>query len=669
MHISKLIIKGFRCFDTEGVIFNDVHKMNVFLGHNSAGKTTAMEAMLKLFGRTRAEREIRKTDFYRTTDCSNLPDGSRLSIEAQLIFDDNDNTIPLYFNSLLIDCPQGKPYIRIRLEATWKNDPRNAEGIVDTDVHYLINPETDDSIHSVKRSLKSVDYSRFQLYYIPAVRKTSDELKYTSNSLMHKILKLISYDAAFQANTSATFKQVDTSIQQKEDFKIIKAKLIEKWSDFHKDSRYDDVEIGILCDDIEQFLKKLEVTFTSNNPSGDIFQINDLGDGYKSLFYLTMICTLLEAERQLKSGEELPLLSILTIEEPENHIAPHLLGKISKIFEKMSNKNFLQIFISSHSASLVGRIQPEFIYHFLNKDQKTSVHQITMPAQKTDGYKFLKEAVHHWPEIYFAKLVVIGEGDSEEVIFKYLSEHLDTNFDENEITFFPLGHRFIHHIWDLLKQLKIPHITLLDLDRERPGGGWGRIKYILQELKLHSICDDNFWNNAPKKFDSSEIEDMHSWIFSEPQHSADELSKWISYLENYNVFFSSPLDIDYLMLQTFADEYKKKLSEKEKGPYIPDKASSQKYIDYLDKAIKATLKGEDTDKDDAEEKSPQFDGSTYNEHEKELMIWYKYLFLGKGKPLIHILHLPNIPDTELKGTLGTTVLKRIFDKIEELLND
>ena len=669
MYISKLIIKGFRCFDTEGVVFYSVHKMNVFLGHNSAGKTTAMEAMLKLFGRTRAEREIKKTDFYRTTTCSNLPEDSKLSIEAQLIFDEDDNSVPLYFNSLFIDSPQGKPYIRIRLDATWRKDSRNTDGIVDTDVHYLINPESEDSIHPVRRPLKSVDYSRIQLYYIPAVRKTSDELKYTSNSLMHRILKLISYDDTFQANTSATFKQVDTSIQQKSDFKVVKAQLIEKWKDFHKDPRYDDIEIGILCNDIEQFLKKLEVTFTSNNPNGDIFQINDLGDGYKSLFYLTMICSLLESERQLKNDDELPLLSILTIEEPENHIAPHLLGKISKIFEEMSHKNFLQIFISSHSASLVGRIRPEHIYHFLNTGNKASIHQITMPTKTTDGYKFLKEAVHHWPEMYFAKLVVIGEGDSEEVIFKYLSEHLNTFFDENEITFFPLGHRFIHHIWDLLQQLKIPHITLLDLDRERPGGGWGRIKYILQELALHKICDDNFWSNAPERLDTNKIENMHKWRFSEPQHSVDELNKWIDYLEKYNIFFSSPLDIDYLMLQTFKDEYTKKLSDKEKGPYIPDKTTEKKYEEYLSKAIRATLKGEDTDKDDAEEKSPQFDGSTYNEHEKELMIWYKYLFLGKGKPLTHILHLPNIPDTELKGTLGTTVLKRIFDKIEELLND
>ena len=30
--------------------------------------------------------------------------------------------------------------------------------------------------------------------------------------------------------------------------------------------------------------------------------------------------------------------------------------------------------------------------------------------------------------------------------------------------------------------MNIPYITLLDLDKEREGGGWGRIKYVLEQL-------------------------------------------------------------------------------------------------------------------------------------------------------------------------------------------
>ena len=45
------------------------------------------------------------------------------------------------------------------------------------------------------------------------------------------------------------------------------------------------------------------------------------------------------------------------------------------------------------------------------------------------------------------------------------------NFDS------PISGRHVNHFWRLLNDLEIPFITLLDLDRERDGGGWGRIKY------------------------------------------------------------------------------------------------------------------------------------------------------------------------------------------------
>lgn len=660
MYISKIIIKGFRCFDADGVVFNSVNKMNVFIGHNSAGKTTAMEALLKLFGEKK-DREIKKTDFYRTTTCSNLPNDSKLSIEAQLVFNESEDSIPLYFKSLIVDDASDKPYIRIHLDATWRKDPRNADGIVEPELYYFQNPECDDDVNPIKTKLKPVEFSRIQMHYIPAIRRTSDELKYKSNSMVQRMLKLVSYDESFRSQTEKTLRQIDESIQSKGDFQQIKNKLIEKWKKFHKDSRYDDVEVGMLCNDVEQFLKKLEVTFSSSDDDGDIYQIDDLGDGYKSLFYITMMCAFLESQREMKSEDELPSLSILALEEPENHIAPHILGRISRIMEEMSGNDFLQVFISSHSAALVSRIKPEYIYHFLNTNTKTSVHQISMPDERTEEYKFLKEAVHHWPEIYFAKLVVIGEGDSEEVIFKYLSEHLDVKFDENEITFFPLGHRFVHHIWNLLEQLNIPYITLLDLDRERPGGGWGRIKYILQELKLHNKCDDAFWGNAPKKLDDDEISNMHKWSFIEKEHSISDLNEWINYLENFDVFFSSPLDVDFLMLQLFESEYTKKMKELGNGPRIPANESSVEFENYLKNAIRATLKGDDED-------GLGYDGDTYDDAEKKLMIWYKYLFLGKGKPVAHILHLPNIPDAELKFNLNPTVLKRIFDRIEVVVS-
>ena len=72
---------------------------------------------------------------------------------------------------------------------------------------------------------------------------------------------------------------------------------------------------------------------------------------------------------------------------------------------------------------------------------------------------------------------MIGEGDSEHLIFNRLMEVYDKDFDDNIISFAPLGHRFVNHIWKLLSSIHVPYITLLDLDVGREGGGWGRVKY------------------------------------------------------------------------------------------------------------------------------------------------------------------------------------------------
>jgi predicted ATP-dependent endonuclease of OLD family len=102
--------------------------------------------------------------------------------------------------------------------------------------------------------------------------------------------------------------------------------------------------------------------------------------------------------------------------------------------------------------AIVKRLDPESIHHFrITELFQTQVNGIVLPKKTDEAYKYVKEAIYNYPEIYFSKLVVIGEGDSEDVIFNRLMEVKDTDFDDNIITFAPLGHRFVNHIWNCWK--------------------------------------------------------------------------------------------------------------------------------------------------------------------------------------------------------------------------
>lgn len=157
-------------------------------------------------------------------------------------------------------------------------------------------------------------------------------------------------------------------------------------------------------------------------------------------------------------------------------------------------------------------------------------------------------------------------------------------------------------------------------------------------------------------------------ILSEP------LLSWINHLEKFNVFFSAPLDIDFLMLQYYKDYYLKTLSTNE-GPVVSytDENSNNKKIkltkmdrtnDYqligfknrISEAIQATLK---------DKSGP---GDSFTEEEKELMIWYQYFFLGRGKPTTHMQFLSLISDEELIKSLPS-VFEKIVERAKKLLGD
>ncbi|MBV2197131.1 hypothetical protein QNN00_04235 [Bacillus velezensis] len=78
-------------------------------------------------------------------------------------------------------------------------------------------------------------------------------------------------------------------------------------------------------------------------------------------------------------------------------------------------------------------------------------------------------------------------------------------------------------------------------------------------------------------------------------------------------------------------------------------------MDRLEKGVRATLKTEGGS------------GITYSDEQKELMIWYDYFFLGRGKPGTHIMALENIDTKLLNGKLPIP-LKKLTKGIKSFID-
>lgn len=117
---------------------------------------------------------------------------------------------------------------------------------------------------------------------------------------------------------------------------------------------------------------------------------------------------------------------------------------------------------------------------------------------------------------------------------------------------------------------------------------------------------------------------------------------WIDRLEDLGVFFSTPLDLDFMMMKAYPDAYK--VADDERIP--PDPST-----------LKAVLgKSHDT-----------VEGQ-YEDGELEFFDAYHTRFKVGSKPTWHIRAMANLDDEDLLATLPS-VLDRLFDLIETKLED
>jgi len=647
MKLYKIIVSNYRCFgkDPTTIEFND---LTAFIGHNSSGKTALITALLKLFGDKTLNRTIERSDFY--VPISQSPesiDKNELFIEAYFSFEkslesENSLDIPTFFAHFIVDEPQGNPYLRIRLDATWEKST-NPEGIIESNIHYVTTGSAEVEVSDLQNS-KRQDLERIKIIYIPAIRQPNEQLKNVSGSIMYRLLNSIRWSEGSKSKIKQQTELVEQAFLEEKSIALLAASLNTQWNEYHKDQRYSNANIKFNNSDLETILKKVEVTFSPTETTRS-FKSEELGDGLRSLFYLSIVDTLLDIEENIMqeistngASEHFdllpPILTIVAVEEPENHISPQILGRVIERLKTISSNPNSQSVVTSHSPSIIKRVDPSNIRYFRScrNIECSEVKALTLPDKEKESsqFKYIKEAITAYPELYFAKLVVLGEGDSEEIIIRKMLELKNQEIDSAEISIVPLGGRHVNHLWRLLNDLNIPFITLLDLDRERNGGGWGRIKYAIQQLIDNGERRVDLLGAEDGVLNKEEFDEMHTWIDYTP------INRWIKMLESYDVYFSNPLDIDFSMLTKFKEKYIATLSSNE-GPLIKgygkihepkiEEGKEGIYRELLDERIQSDLR--------ATLKEEGGDGYTYDASEKELMIWYNYFFLNRGKPTTH----------------------------------
>ena len=612
MFIEQLTLSNFRCFGHNDTIIHLEPDLTTLIGSNGTGKTAIMQALQRLFGISDRQRRICRQDFYIPIDEPIPPTQRTFALEAVLAFpelDDSGDTraIPEFFNQMAAD-QERHLKCRLRLEATLTEDG-SLDGTIEQKyfaVRTLGQFTEDDCIE-----LKSVDRSRIQMIYVPASRDGASQV---TAFLRSRLWRAVNWSQDVRdALSGSTFNSV---FEHEAAVSTIATTIKERWQQIHT-AGTDTTPIFRPMDlRFEEFIRKVEVMFHPDE-AGRERALEDLSDGQRSLFHLALTAATLDVEEQIATNPtlpgfqsdaiSLPVLTLIAVEEPENNLAPFYLSRILRQIGELTQSNRTQAIVSSHSASILSRVDPSKIRYFrLDSTRTALVHAISLPSTAEDASKFVREAVRTYPELYFAKFVVLGEGASEEVVLPRLAEAMGLDIDPSFVAVVPLGGRHVNHIWRLLTDLNIPYATLLDLDLGRNGGGWGRIKVVCKQLLEIGIAPDQIFQQPDPAGPETNLNAFDAY----PIEDRTNLDKWVNFLRQYGVFFCTPLDLDYSMLRAFPNAYQVAEPER-RGP-------SQQGDP------RTAVLGEEGR------------GDLYPAAEDLLLRWYRYLFLGRGKPSTHV---------------------------------
>jgi hypothetical protein len=141
---------------------------------------------------------------------------------------------------------------------------------------------------------------------------------------------------------------------------------------------------------------------------------------------------------------------------------------------------------------------------------------------------------------------------------------------------------------------------------------------------------------------------------------------WLNFLEKKHVFFSAPLDIDFLMLEHYGDVYKSLVTKNEGPRFYNEKNERVMVSDAEKKEITEEYKKRINIGVRSALKECGGNGDTYTEEQKKLLIWYSYFFLQRGKPSTHIEAISKITKDQLDSSVPP-VFSRLIEDVKLLL--
>lgn len=551
MQLAVVRISNFWSFGPDPVEIK-LDSMTYLLGPNGAGKTAVLTALARMFGTAGAMRTVLPSDFH--VALGEVPiDGKAASlwIEADFTFPEvkegkDSAAVPIFFSHMQLQSIGDVPGVRIRLTAEMDE---SAE--IEQRLEYVLTADQN-GVPTQLRGMPKLDRQAIQVHYLPARRNPADHIAYSAASLLGRALRAADWTTE-RSKANDLSEQLGEAITENAGVAAFGKALTAGWGKLHKGKFLASPSIAFGTGGLAEVLKQVSVRFSPGHETPSV-DFNRLSDGQQSMLYISLVLAAhavdVAALGDVNSPFDLARLrpaafTLLAVEEPENSLSPQYLGRVIQALRDLKKESGGQAIVATHAPAILRRASPDQIRHLrLDSERTTVASEIVLPDEAQESGKFVRQAVMAYPEIYFAKLVVLGEGDSEDIVLHRMLGAMGVEADASSVCVAPLGGRHVNHFWRLLSSLRVPYVTLLDLDYGRFGGGWGRVKNAHRYLRSYP--------NGHDVLTAAEVDALPSWKDS---CQNDSFKEQLKILQGAGVFFSLPIDLDFAMIRSFPSAY------------------------------------------------------------------------------------------------------------------
>jgi predicted ATP-dependent endonuclease of OLD family len=432
MKIINLGIANFKSFDSEGIILENLSKINIFIGKNNSGKSNILKFLYLCSKAIQKENEI--TNRY-----------SLLTRE----FNKPEN----YFNG-------NKKNPEITISISHKDFTKELQEYTNTDD--LLTVKIDLLTGKIIENCNILEnLNEKQLYSLQNTfsrASKEDLLKVINEDIAERILnvffswvKKMTYIPDFRQITEQE-KDLETNIENGQNIisEISKMQSPELWK-FEKKEMFLKIKDFLLKELLEESNANIEVPHDKKNIIvnlyGTSFPLESFGTGIHELIIICKVLALSEK-------------SIVCIEEPEIHLHPHLQRKFINLLLNKTNNIY---FITTHSNVFLDFNQDISIYHVTYNRSKTSVSRVNTNEKCCS---ILEDLGYKASDLLQTNGIIWVEGPSDRIFLKKWFELLRKDFIEGiHYTIMFYGGRLLNHVSMKYQFLTDEFISLLRINK------------------------------------------------------------------------------------------------------------------------------------------------------------------------------------------------------------